>query len=87
MRYSSFDKCSSDGEEKKGNNNKRYEEKQEEIGICKLEWPIFHLESGDYLRELRRTGFFSAKKRKRRQIRELEKAASNNLSIKTIFVA
>lgn len=46
---------------------------------------VFHSRSGDYLRAVRGTGYLSTEKRERRRIRELETAASNSLSIKTMF--
>ena len=87
VRDSSSDESSSDGEEEEVDNDKGHEERQEEAGTCKPGLSVFHSGSGDYLRAMRGTGSLSTKKRKRRQIRELEKAASNSQSIKTMFAA
>ena len=87
VRDSSSDESSSDGEEEEVDSDKGHEERQEETGICKPGLSVFHPGSGDYLRAVRRSGSLSTGKRERRQIRELEKAALNSLSIKTMFAA
>ena len=85
MRNSSSDESSSDGEEEKENNDHAYEGKHEETDISRPGLSVFHSGSGDYLRAVRGTGSLSTEKRERHRIRELEKAASNSLSIKTMF--
>lgn len=60
-------------------------DRQEETGTCKPGLSVFHSGSGDYLRAIRGTGSLSTEKCERRRTRELEKAASNSLSIKTMF--
>ena len=87
MRDSSSDESSSDGEEEEVDSDKGHEEKQEKTGICKPGLSVFHSGSGDYIRAVRGTGSFSTKKHERCRIRELKKASSNSLSIKTIFAA
>lgn len=57
------------------------------MGTCKPRLSVFHSGLRDYLCAVRRTGSLLTKQREHRQIRELEKAASNNLFIKTIFAA
>ena len=85
VRDSSSDESSSDGEEEEVDSDKGHEERQEETGICKPGLSVFHSGSGDYLCTMRGTGSLSTEERKRRRIRELEKAASNSQSIKTMF--
>ena len=85
MRYSSFDESSSNGEEGEGDSDKGNEERQEETGICKPRLSVFHPGSGDYLCAVRGTDSLLTEKREQRQIRELERATSNSLSIKIIF--
>ena len=87
MRESSSDESSSNGEKEEVDSDKGHEERQEETGICKPGLSVFHPGSGDYLCAVRGSDSFSTKKRKRRRIHELEMAASNSLSIKTMFAA
>ena len=65
MRDSSFDKSSSNGEEKEVDSDKGHEERQEKTGICKPGLSVFHPRSGDYLCVVRESGFLSTGKRER----------------------
>ena len=85
VRDSSSDESSSDKEEEKIDVNNRCEEKHEETGITKPALSVFHSGLGDYLCTVRETGSLLTKKCERHRIRELEKAASNSQSIKTMF--
>lgn len=85
VRNSSSDESSSDEEEEEKNNDHAYEGRHEETDTSRPGLSVFYSGSGDYLHAVRGTGSFSTEKRKRRQIREIEKAASNSLSIKTMF--
>lgn len=84
-RDSSSDESSLDGEEEEVNDDHADEEIQEETGTSKPELFVFHSGSGDYLRAIRGTGSLSTEKHERGRIRELEKAASNSLYIKTMY--
>ena len=85
VRDTSSDESSSDGGDEEDNDDKGYGERQAETGIDNLGLSVFQSGSEDYLCAVRRTGSLSIEKHERRRIRELEKAAPNSQSIKTIF--
>ncbi len=89
MRDTSSDESSSDGgsdgEEKEEDDNEGCEERQAETGTDNPGLSVFHSGSGDYLRAVRGTDSLSTEKLEQRRIRELEKAALNGQSIRTMF--
>lgn len=66
MRNFSSKQFNSYRKEEKVENDKRYEEKQVEIDLCKLRWSILHLGLGDYFCIMRKSSFFLTKKHKQR---------------------